>query len=193
MNIANITKVRGQVVEDFVQIETLITTIITNFYVGRQNPFSFMFSLQVLYDENCSFGMKRNILKKIITLTHPEKEQVKETEREFHKLHKLNKIRNLFAHCGPDIYFAVQGKGRRITPNPQSPTEPIELDRQYVTYKELYPQVFRWLNALLQEIDASRNAGLQRFFDAFTVNASSFSDNVEAPQRAAKEETSKPG
>jgi hypothetical protein len=83
MNIPEVTKARGQVVEDFVQIETLISSIITNFYVGRGNPFAFMFSLQVLYDENCSFGMKRNILRKILALTQTEKEQEKRITMSF--------------------------------------------------------------------------------------------------------------
>jgi hypothetical protein len=88
------------------------------------------------------------------------------------------------------MFLAVQGQGRRITPNPQSPAEPIDWDKKYSTYQELYPQVFLWLNGLSEGIDASRNAGLQRFFDALTANSpSSSSDSVEGPERAANEET----
>lgn len=168
MNFAEISKARGQVIDNFVQIETLIASIISNFYVGRQNPYSFMFSLQVLYDENCSFGMKRNILKKILELIQLERNKKKEDGSNFEKLYKLNKVRNLFAHCGPDVFIAIEGQGKRITPSPQDPSTPIDFGGELQIFMKLFPEVFLWLNELLPEIDSLRERGLHNFYHTLT-------------------------
>lgn len=167
MNIPEVTKARAEVIEGFIQIETLISSIISNYYVGRQNPFSFVFALEVLYDENCSFGMKRNILEKILD-SIMEGADKKAAEAQFQKLFKLNKIRNLFGHCGPDIYLAKEGNDIRITPNPSNPSQRVDFDKEYQEFRKLEPEVFLWLNELLPQIDELRQKGLQKFYSVLT-------------------------
>ncbi len=168
MNISEVAKGRAEVIEGFIQIETLLGNIISNYYVGRQNPFGFMFALEVLYDENCSFGMKRNVLEKIIDAIFEEADKKKEAQAQFQKLFKLNKIRNLFAHCGPDLFIAQGGKGIRITPNPTNPSQPVDFDKAYQEFKNLEPKAFLWLDELHSQIDELRQKGLQKFYSALT-------------------------
>ena len=142
MNIPEVTKARAEVIEGFIQIETLLGNIISSYYIGRENPFGFMFALEVLYDENCSFGMKRNILEKILGAILEEADKKKEAQAQFQKLFKLNKIRNLFAHCGPDLFIAKEGRGIHVTPNPSNPSQPVDFDKEYQEFKNLEPKVF---------------------------------------------------
>lgn len=57
MEISKVAKTRAEVTEDFIQIETLVGTIITDYYIGQNNPIAPLFMLEMLYDEHCTFAM----------------------------------------------------------------------------------------------------------------------------------------
>jgi len=167
MDIPAITKARSEVIEDFIQIETLLSQIIADYYLGRGNPVAFLFVLEVLYDEHCTFALKRNVLNKIIDAIFQDQNERKKADKEFQKLYRLNRIRNLFAHCGPDLYVAREGKGLRVTPDPRNPSEPLEFGKEYEEFKKLQPEVFVWLSELLPKLETARDAGVRRFWDRF--------------------------
>src|SRR3989344_3281853 len=85
-----ISKYRSEVIEKFINIESLMNAIISQHYFKKViAPFVF----ELLYDVNCTFALKRNILQKI--------------EPNFSKLetiNRLNNIRNLFAHCNQEVF-----------------------------------------------------------------------------------------
>lgn len=83
--------------------------------------------------------MKRNILKKILELIQVERNRKKVAGSNFEKLHKLNNVRNIFAHCGPDIFIVIEGQGKRITPSPQDPSTPIDFVNEFQILQKAIP------------------------------------------------------
>ena len=170
MNIQEVTKARSAVIEDFIQIETLLSHIIADYYLGKKNPVAFLFVLEVLYDELCTFALKRNVLNKIIDAIFQDEKERKKAGKEFNKLYKLNRIRNVFAHCGPDLYVAREGKALRVTPDPRNPSKPLELGKAYEEFKRLQPEVLVWLNKLFPKLETARDAGVRRFWATFLAS-----------------------
>ena len=86
MNRDKISKCRAEVIERFINIESIIDAIICQHYFKRV---IMKFYFEVLYDEYFSFGLKRRILEKIFKDIDSQKLQ---------DLNRLNTIRNYFAH-----------------------------------------------------------------------------------------------
>ena len=72
MDKENISKYRAEVIEKFINIESIIDVIISQHYFKLPNK-SFIF--EVLYDEYFSFALKRRILEKIIRSIDGQKVQ----------------------------------------------------------------------------------------------------------------------
>lgn len=53
---------------------------------------------EVIYDEHFNFSLRRNIFEKIL------KKLGKYENNKIQNLHKLNNIRNYFAHCNQEIF-----------------------------------------------------------------------------------------
>lgn len=170
MDIPSVAKARAEITEGFIQIETLVGQIITDYYIGQNNRMSVLFMLEMLYDEHCTFAMKRSVLRKILDALFQEKEGRINAEAEFQKLFRLNNIRNIFAHCGPDIVLAKDGKGKRITPDPRNPCKPLDFDSAFKEFKKLQPEVYCWLNELLPKITNAREIGMNRFWEKLQNN-----------------------
>lgn len=85
-----ISEYRSEIIEKFINIEWLINAIICQHYL-KKVVYAFLF--EVLYDINCSFALKRNILEKIA----PKFSKLAD-------LNRLNNIRNLFAHCNQQVF-----------------------------------------------------------------------------------------
>ena len=85
-----ISEYRSGVIEKFINIEWLINAVISQFYFRRVVK-SFVF--QLLYDVNCTFALKRNVLQKIA----PDFSKLE-------TLNRLNNIRNFFAHCSQEVF-----------------------------------------------------------------------------------------
>lgn len=163
MDIPSVTKTRAEVTEGFIQIETLVGKIITDYYFGQNNTMSLLFMLEMLYDEHCTFAMKRSVLRKVLDAVFLEKEERKMAEGEFQNLYRLNNIRNIFAHCGPDVVLAKDGKGMRFTPDPRNPCKQLDFVSTLKDFKNLHPEVFRWLSDLPPEVARAREQAVFRF------------------------------
>jgi hypothetical protein len=87
-----LTKARGEVIEKFINLETIINAIISQHYFKKVRQ-DFFFEL--LYNQSFNFGLRISILEKIV----PNIDRIK-----VEKLRKLNAVRNYFAHCGPEIF-----------------------------------------------------------------------------------------
>jgi len=138
-----LSQARGEVIEKFINLETLINAIISQHYFGKLiQPFF----LEVLYDEYCTFGLKRRILTKIVP--NIDKGQVD-------KLNRLNTIRNYFAHAGPEIFSGagVPNKGQvGVVPDPRKLDRPIDFARLHEEFQEIEPGVAKYLFKLFQEL-----------------------------------------
>jgi hypothetical protein len=109
-----ISSMRAEVIEQFINIEWLINAIICQHYIGHPHK---EFTLEFLYDEYCSFALKRGVLFKIAP----------QLKRDIGKhLYRLNTIRNYFAHVGKEIFDASQtGKPGRI-PDPRDHKKSVD-------------------------------------------------------------------
>jgi hypothetical protein len=87
MDETNLTKARGEIIEKFINIETIVGAIISQHYLKIVH---FPFLTEVLADEYFNFGLKVKILRKIFPDDAATLEQ----------LARLNAIRNYFAHSG---------------------------------------------------------------------------------------------
>jgi hypothetical protein len=124
---------RSEVIEKFINIEWLLNCIISQHYFSQVNR-DFIF--EVLYDDQCSFGLKRNIFLKAIGDVDNKKVD---------DLNRLNKIRNLFAHCDsqdPD------SPGKII--DPKNREAHIDFEQMYQEFIRLAPGVIQYLFPLFQ-------------------------------------------
>ena len=63
MDETELTEARGQIIEDSIDLETMINLVISIHYLGK---ISSQFYYEVLYDEYFTLGLKLRILEKII-------------------------------------------------------------------------------------------------------------------------------
>jgi len=105
MDKEEIKKYRGDVIERFTNIENLINVIISQKYLGKVYD---KFLLEFLCDEYCNFGLKRNVLEKILSDFD---------SNIMEKLRKLSKTRNYFAHCNLQLWQIVEQKEIIIDPH----------------------------------------------------------------------------
>ena len=124
---------------------------------------SLLFMLEMLYDEHCTFAMKRSVLRKVLDPLFQESETRKKTKIEFEKLYRLNSVRNIFAHCGPDVVLAKDGKGMCFIPDPRNPSKRLDLESALKDFKRLEPEVFQWLLDLLPKVTRAREQAVSRF------------------------------
>ncbi|MFA6329789.1 MAG: hypothetical protein WCX64_03855 [Candidatus Micrarchaeia archaeon] len=135
-------KMRGEVIEKFINIETMMNAIICHQYIGKVTQ---PFLLQVLYDEYFSFGLRRRILEKIIK--NPEKGL-------FEKLNRLNTIRNYFAHLDLQMFETKsipEPEKRGITPDPKNLDKAVDFEKLYGEFLSLAPNVEEQLGRILME------------------------------------------
>ncbi len=119
-----ISEYRSEIIEKFINIEWLINAIISQYYLKRVVR-NFLFD--VLYDVNCSFALKRNILKKIDP-AFPR----------FEDLNRLNNIRNYFAHCNQEVFMGSKKpepgeKGKVL--NPKDTKKELDFQSLYKEFK----------------------------------------------------------
>jgi hypothetical protein len=129
-----ISKYRAEVIERAINIEWIINAIISQHYFKYVN-INFLF--EVLYDQNITFALKRNILDKILQSRNHQNEQ------KMHELNRLNSIRNYFAHCNQEIYTIKSKEG--FIPDPKKPENPIDFNKLYEEFITIAKQVESWL------------------------------------------------
>jgi len=125
MNSEEMSKLRGDVIRDFIGLEALVDCVIAVHYLGR---LSLAFYHEVLYDEHFSFGLKVRILEKVLS---PEG---KTATIHIEKLRRANNIRNVFAHCGITRYESETGKS--YVPNPRKPGEGLDFKALHAEFSD---------------------------------------------------------
>ena len=132
---------RGEVVEKFINIETLLSCIISQHYLGRAD---YHFMYEVIHDEHFSFALKRRVFEKILKKTENQNKELIE------KLHKVNKIRNYFAHFGKE--FIDFQKGTTYYINPNDPDKQIDFNECFEDFMEIEPEITRELGRLNKKL-----------------------------------------
>ena len=88
-----IAQYRGVIITDSINIERFIEAIIINYFVKEEKSSEFL--VKCITDEYFSFGLKIRILEKLDFSTY---------DGFFEDIRKMNKIRNIFAHCSPGSF-----------------------------------------------------------------------------------------
>jgi len=143
MNDKSLSKVRAEVIEKSINIEWIINAIISQHYFKKV---LLPFVTEVLYDEYCSFALKRRILEKIFPNIDG---------RQIQKLNRLNTIRNYFAHCGQEIFdgpVVPKNEQKGWVPDPRKPTKPINFESLHAEFIELENSVSKYLFGIFQEL-----------------------------------------
>ncbi len=132
-----ISQYRAEVIEQAINIETIVNAIICQHYLKRVR---IDFWLQVLYDEYFSFGLKRRILTKIVDEFDNKKIQ---------DLNRLINIRNYFAHYNQEIIKGAQINDGTI-PDPRNTMKSIDFEQLYEEFKVIATQIETWLSRIYQ-------------------------------------------
>jgi len=132
----DISDMRSKVIERTINIEWLMSSVITQHYLKIVTK---EFMLEVLYDEYFSFALKRRILEKIIPDIN--KQQIQ-------NLNRIGTIRNYFAHCNQQLFFgnsppSPDGKGS--VPDPRQIDRSISFDNLYDEFTGIVGDVENYL------------------------------------------------
>jgi hypothetical protein len=141
MDKETLSKYRAEVIERFINIETLVDSIICQHYFKKV---LINFYLEVLYDEYFSFGLKRRILEKIV------KDDI--DNQKVQDLNRLNTIRNYFAHYNQEVFegMDITKKGKVI--DPRNITEEINFEDLHSEFMQKAEGVEEYLFKLYQDL-----------------------------------------
>src|SRR3989344_571966 len=121
---------RGKIAEKFIGIEQIIAAIVCYYYLGKEDV---NFMLNILGNDQATFGFKRNMLQKLIAID----------DVFLQNLNKLNKIRNIFLHS-PRMGDS-NDSGNFYFRNPES-TNPVnkELDPEKLLedFMTIFPETY---------------------------------------------------
>lgn len=136
----NVSVLRGMVINEAVNIDAYIGAIITNYFVlsNKHSDFSNM----VISDPYFSFGMKINILKKIIN-----KIVWKSYDGFKDDLHRIDELRNRFAHS---VMFGLEGD--LIYPKGEKPMGIKKGKEMFDEFMSIYPKVMEELDKIFWHI-----------------------------------------
>jgi len=135
-----ISKYRAEVIERFINIETIIDAIICQHYFKKM---LINFYLEVLYDEYFSFGLKRRILEKIVKGIDSQKVQ---------DLNRLNTIRNYFAHYSQEIIKGTDKMQKGKIIDPRDIQKEIDFENLYVEFMDKADGVEGYLFKLYENL-----------------------------------------
>ena len=140
MNLRELKAARGDVVDKFADLETFVNLIICHYFLKRIDP---KFILEVLYDEQFSFGLRRNVLEKVV----PDFDR-----KQMENLHRINKLRNYFAHCG--LTMSGPPFGDSVYPSPRKGgKEALDWDALYREFTQKAFDVHGYLVDLMHKMD----------------------------------------
>jgi len=109
---------RGDIIERTANLESLIAGVLSQHYFGRGRQ-DFIFDF--LFDEYCTFALKRRILLKVA----PDLKKVQGFEQ---SLNRLNTIRNYFAHVGALISDGPAPNALNRTPHPENFEKSVDFE-----------------------------------------------------------------
>jgi len=135
-----LSKHRSEVIERFINIETIIDAIISQHYFKKV---LLNFYLEVLYDEYFSFALKRRIIEKIIKNIDSQKVQ---------DLNRLNTIRNYFAHCGREIIKGTDKTKRGQVIDPRDIQKEINFESLYAEFMSKAKGIEEYLFRLYENL-----------------------------------------
>lgn len=137
MDEMTLSQQRAEVIEKFINIEIVVNAIICQHYFGCLRK---EFFLEVLYDEYCTFALKRRILEKIVP--NVDKKQIQ-------SLNRLSTIRNYFAHIGLELFKVKEGVPQKgqvgIVPDPRELDEAVDFSELYKEFKDIEPTLAKYL------------------------------------------------
>ncbi|MBU1014000.1 MAG: sister chromatid cohesion protein PDS5 [Bacteroidetes bacterium] len=141
MTDTNTSMYRSEVIEKAINIEWIINSIISQHYFNRVDM---KFLLDFLYDEYCSFALKRRVLLKIVNDFDPKMES---------HLNRLMNIRNYFAHCNQEIFDAgetltQESKGKIL--DPKKPEREIDFEKLHKEFISIETLVSKYLFEIYQ-------------------------------------------
>jgi len=120
-NQEQVSKWRSEVIEGMISVEWYMNAVICQHYFNRVDR---SFWLDVLYNEQFSFGLRRSIVERI-------------PGKDWQDLRRMGTIRNLFAHCDIeliDIRGGVLGQPRM--PDPRKPEKDVDFAALFADFKE---------------------------------------------------------
>ena len=144
-----LSKYRAEIIERFINVETIIDAIICQHYFKKVVS---NFFFEVLYDEYFTFGLKRRILKKIIKDIDKQRED---------ELGRLNNIRNYFAHYNQKFFGnkdlelqngKVKQKVEGIVIDPRNTKEKIDFSALYEEFMDKVVIVEEYLSKTYQDL-----------------------------------------
>jgi hypothetical protein len=153
MDDSKLSKCRAHVIEKSIDIELLLSAIISQHYLGMVSR---SFLLEVLYDEYFSFALKRRVLEKILQKRKMAKQQMLDD------LNRLNTIRNYFAHLNIEFYTVLSGpeKGEKgVVPDPKNPARGVDFESLYMEFSEKQPKVKDYLFDVLVKMGGEVKRG----------------------------------
>lgn len=121
-NQEELSKWRSEVIEGMISVEWYMNAVICQHYFNRVDR---SFWLDVLYNEQFSFGLRRSIVERI-------------AGKDWQDLRRIGTIRNLFAHCDielTDIRAGVPGQPR--TPDPRKPEKDVNFAELFKEFREM--------------------------------------------------------
>lgn len=140
MNLEQLIKARGEIVQRFVNIEWFVKLNISQHYLGRpDNDFMFKF----LSNDQASFGLVRKVF---VELMGDEIDQ--ETVS---KLGRLNKIRNYFAHLGIKSDGTPERPDAELFLYPGPSGSNIDPQKEYDDFMGLYGPMIDWLRGVSEK------------------------------------------
>lgn len=140
MNLSELPQKRGTILESFVGIEGFISSIISLHFLHKVDT---DFVINVLGNEQATFGFKRNILEQVI-------EGNSENQRELQNLRTLNQIRNLFGHSIAEV-------GDDDTKSPvyfqdtKNLSKKLDAQSEFDRFVELRDPTLKWLQRIFVE------------------------------------------
>jgi hypothetical protein len=133
-----VSQLRAEVIEGAINLEALINATICQHYFDRLR---IDFLSEVLYDEYCSFALKRRVVLKIC----PELSDIEQ------KLNRMGSIRNVFAHVGMSITEGPDPNGPSRVPSSKDFSKSVDFLALGAEFKELEVVVLLRLFEVFQQ------------------------------------------
>lgn len=150
MDKETLSKYRSEIIEKFINCETIIDSIITlHYFKNEHGILNFSFMMEVLYDEYFTFALKRRILLKIVPNIDNKKIQ---------DLNRLNTIRNYFAHYNQQWFDGppIPKPGEwGMTPDPRDTDREINFEKMHKEFIKKEKKVLKYLFKIYRDMGAS--------------------------------------
>lgn len=165
---------RGEAIELFIQIEDLLNEIITRHYFGSYTKMAQPFTLEVLYNPQCTFSFKISVLERIGEGWKKRAQNLDWSDvlrKKLQELHgllrtgtteknksvpkilkKLGSLRNNFAHRAPIITNIGDSIAPQI-PNPDNYSVEIDLQTVLTDFKKYQRSALADLKLINQHLD----------------------------------------